>query len=327
MNLIRLSSSIAAAAVALSLLPATPGAQPVHSSASRPVRLVVPFAPGGPADSVARAIAPALEKSLGQALVVENRVGADGIVGARAVLGAAPDGHTLLFASASLVPLALSTRSAAPDLRSDFAAVSRVALASWAMYVSPEVPARTVGEFIAHARANPGKLNYAASTLNDSMAAAQFMKATGIEMVKVPYKGAGQAMPDLVAGRVQVNFSPLSALGLQHAHAGRVRMLAVLSPQRSALAPEVPTLAEAGVGGVTVSGWLAILAPARTPGDVVARLQAAIASVVEAPDVRALLGRQAMQAESSSPQSLAASIEEDFRTWSGFVREHGLLTE
>ena len=328
MNRVTPSFTLAAAAVVLSLLaPLCAGAQPAASYPSRPVRLIVPFAPGGPADFVARAVAPALEKSLGQPFIVENQLGADGAIAAQAVLGAQPDGHTLLLSSASLVPLALMKKQPPFDLRSDFAPVSQIAPADWAMYVSANVPARTVGEFVSYARANPGKLSYASSTLNDFMAAEKFMKATGTTMAKVPYKGAGQAMPDLVAGRVQVNFSPVSALGLQYAKTGQLRMLAVLSHERSPVAADVPTLREAGVSGVSVQGWLAILAPAKTPKHVVDRLHAAIESALADADVRALLGRQSVQAASSTPQALAALIEEDFRTWSSLIRESGLVPE
>ena len=328
MNRTSLSGLFATAAAVMSLLGAPQcGAQPAQPYPSRPIRLVVPFAPGGPADSVARAVAPALEKALGQPLIVDNRLGAEGMIGAQAVLDAPPDGYTLLFASASLVPLALMRKAPPFDLRSDFAPVSKISPAVWAMYVSAQVPARSVGEFVAYARANPGKLNYASSTLNDFMTAVQFMKATGTDMVKVPYKGAGQVMPDLIAGRVQVNFSPVSALGAQYAKGGQVRMLAVLSPQRSPMAPDVPTLAEAGFSGVSVSGWLAVVAPAKTPKEVVERLHGAIASALQDPDVRARLGAQAVQAESSTPQALAALIEEDFRSWARFIRENGLVPE
>jgi tripartite-type tricarboxylate transporter receptor subunit TctC len=320
-------SRLVLVAVILSLQAGAVFSQVQSSYPTRPVHLVVPFAAGGPADFVARAVAPALQKALGQPIVVENRLGADGAIAAHAVLRAPPDGYTLLFSSASLVPVALLKKQPAFDLRSDFAPVSTVAPADWAMYVSAHVPATTVGEFVAHARANPGKLNYASSTLNDFMAASQFMKATGTTMTKIPYKGAAQALPDLIAGRVQVNFSPVSALGLQHAGTGQLRLLAVLSPRRSPLAPNVQTLDEAGVGGVSVRGWLAIHAPARTPGDVIDRLHGAVESALADPDVRAVLARQLVEGESSTPQALAALIEEDVRAWTAFIRENGLPSE
>jgi tripartite-type tricarboxylate transporter receptor subunit TctC len=328
MNCVTLSSMVAAVGVVLSLLaPLLAAAQPMQSYPSRPVHLIVPFAPGGPADFVARAMAPGLERALGQPFVIENKPGAEGAIATQAVRHAQPDGYTLLFSSASLVPLALLKKQVPFDLRSDFVPISKVAPADWAMYVSADVPARTVGDFVAHARANPGKLNYASSTLNDFMAAVKFMKATGTSMTRIPYKGAGQAMPDLIAGHVQVNFSPVSALGLQYARAGRLRMLAVLSPQRSPLAPDVPTLAEEGVSGVLVQGWLAIVAPVGTPKDVVDRLNGAVASTLADADVRSMLSRQSVQAEPSTPQALAALIEQDFRSWRDFIRDNGLIPE
>ncbi|HEX6315731.1 MAG TPA: tripartite tricarboxylate transporter substrate-binding protein, partial [Gemmatimonadaceae bacterium] len=243
------------------------------------------------------------------------------------VRGAQPDGYTLLLSSASLVPLALVKKPPPFDLRTDFTPVSKIAPADWAMYVSGSVPVGTVREFVAYAHANAGKVSYASSTLIDFMAAEKFMKATGTSLTKVPYKGVGQAMPDLIAGRVHVNFSPVSALGLQYAKAGQLRMLAVMSRQRSSVAPDVPTLAEAGVSGVSVQGWLAVHAPANTPKSVVDRLHAGIEAALADAHARSLLMHQSVQAEPSTPQALAALIEEDFRTWSGFIRESGLLPE
>jgi tripartite-type tricarboxylate transporter receptor subunit TctC len=306
---------------------APPVPPPDASYPSRPVRLVVPFAAGGPADYVARTLAPALEKTLGQPFVVENRLGAEGAIAAQAVLGASADGYTLLFAGASLVPIALLKKQPAFDLRADFAPISKVVPSPWAMYVSPQVPARSLAEFIAHARENPGKLNYASSTMNDFMAAAQFMRATGTSMTKVPYKGASQALPDLVTGRVQVNFSPVSASGLEHARAGQLRILAVFAQTRSPLAPDVPTMDEAGVSGLSVPGWLAVFAPARTPQDIIGRLHRAIGSALTDADLRAQLGRQSLQVEGSTPEALAALVEEDLRTWSNFIRENGIAPE
>jgi tripartite-type tricarboxylate transporter receptor subunit TctC len=294
---------------------------------SKPVHLVVPFAPGGPADHVARALAPPLERLLGQPVVVENKLGADGALATQAVARAAADGHTLLLSSASLVPLGLMRKAPPFDLQADFAPVSKLTPALWAMYVTPQIPARSVAEFIAHARENPGRLHYASSTMVDFMAAERFMKASGLSLVKVPYKGATQAMPDLVTGRVQVNFSPVSVAALEQVKAGKLRILAVLSPQRSPVAPDVPTMDEAGVHGVSVPGWLAVVAPAGTPKPVVDRLHGAIASTLDDPQVRALLARQSMQAEGSTPEALAALIDQDLRTWRDFIRENGLTPE
>ena len=180
--------------------------------------------------------------------------------------------------------------------------------------MSPNAPARSVGEFIAYARANPDVLNYASNNLSEFMGATQFMKATGTSMVRVPYKGGAQSMPDLIAGRVQANFAPVSA-ALPYVRDGRLRMLAVLLLQRSPLVPDVPTMAETGVPGISVPGWQAIFAPAKTPKEIIDRLFREIDRTLQSPEVRAQFDRQAVQVEGSTPEALAAIIEEDLRTW------------
>jgi len=315
--------------LALGVLPGTaaPAPGPDQDFPSRPVRIVVPFAAGGPADFIARAIAPGLERSLGQPCLVENRPGAEGAIGAQSVRAAAADGHTLLLAGSSFVAMTLVKRAPPFDLRAHFAPISRLAPSPWALYVSATLPTQSVSEFVAHARAHPDALSVATSTLSDQLAVAQFMKATGTSMVRVPYKGAGQAMPDLIAGRVQLNFSPLSAAGLAQVKAGKLRLLAVLAPQRSAAAPSVPTLAEAGVSGVTVPGWLALFAPAGTPPPVIARLNHAVTAALAEPSMRALIAQQTVDIDGSTPEALAAQVEADHRLWSAFVREQGIAPE
>lgn len=325
--LARLLCTLVTLALGAPLGAAAAAAVPEQDFPSRPVRLVVPFAAGGPADFVARAIAPGLERALGQPCLVDNRPGADGAIGALAVRTAAADGHTLLLAGGSLVAMTLVKKAPPFDLRAHFAPVSRIAPSPWALYVSATLPVQSIGELLAHARAQPDALSVATSTLSDQLAAAQFMKATGTSLVRVPYKGAGQAIPDLIAGRVQLNFSPLSAAALAQVQAGKLRLLAVLAPERSAVVPSVPTLAEAGVSGVSVPGWLALFAPVGTPPAIIARLHRAVGSALAEPSTRALLVQQAVQTDGSAPEALAAQIEADFRLWSAFVREQGISPE
>lgn len=321
------STAVAALTIALSLFAGLVStAARAQAYPSKPVRLIVPFAAGGPADFAARTVGQALSKSFGQPFVVENRPGADGAIAAQTVLSASPDGYTLLFSGASMVPLSLLKNPPPFDLITDFAPVAKITRLVWAMYVSPDAPARSVAEFIAYARANPDKLNYASSNFSEFLAATQFMNATGTKMVGVPYKGGAQSMPDLVAGRVQVNFAPLSA-GLPYVRDGRLRMLAILLPQRSPLVPDVPTMAEAGVPGISVPGWQAILAPAKTPKEIIDRLFREIDRTLQSLEVRAQFDRQAVQVEGSTPEALAAVIEEDLRTWRQFIRENGLTPE
>jgi tripartite-type tricarboxylate transporter receptor subunit TctC len=190
----------------------------------------------------------------------------------------------------------------------------------------PDVPAKSVPELVAYARTHPDKLSYATGTLGEYMAAAQFLKATGISSVRVPYKGGAQLMPDLVAGRVQLNFGPVSS-GLQHAKDGKLRMLAVLLTQRSAVAPDVPTLAEAGVASLSLPSWQALFAPPKTPGEIADRLSRDVARVLRDPALRAQFDQQALQVEGSAPEALAAVVTRDAEAWRTFVRENDIPQE
>jgi tripartite-type tricarboxylate transporter receptor subunit TctC len=268
----------------------------------------------------------ALSKSIGQSFIIENRPGADGAIAPQVVLNATPDGHTLLFGGSTTVALPLLRKSPPFDLLTDFVPVSIVTRFAWSMYVPPVVPAKSVGEFVTYAKAIPDQVNYASSNLGEFMAATQFMKATGTRMVRVGYKGAAQAMPDLIAGRVQVNFAPPSA-GLPYVRDGRLRMLAVLSTKRNPATPDVPTMAEAGFPGISVPSWQAIFAPARTPKDVIDLLSRQIHGVLQDSEVRAQFDRQGVQADASTPKVLAATLREDARAWRQFVQENGLTPE
>ena len=292
----------------------------------RPLHFIVPFAAGGPTDNVARTVGQALAQSIGQPVIIENRPGADGTIAAQAVLGAPADGYTLLFAVSSMVALPLMKRTPPFDSLTDFAPVSMIGRFPFCMYVNPAVPAKSVAEFISYARANPGRLNYASSSPSEYMAAAQFMKVTGVSMVRVPYKGAAQAMPDLVAGRVQVNFGPMSG-GLPFVKDGRLRILASLLARRSATAPEVPTMSESGVSGVYVPSWQAILAPAKTPRQIVDYLSREVNQVLRNSEVHGKLGGLALEVEGSTPEALAATLRDDLRGWAEFVRESDITPD
>ena len=293
---------------------------------SRPVHLVVPFAAGGATDGVARTVAQALAKSLRQPVIVENRPGADGSIAAQAVAAAPADGYTLLFAVSSMLALPIVNSPPPFDAIADFTPVSTVGRFTFAMYVNSRVPAKTVAEFIAYARAHPGELNYASATMSEYLAASQFMKASGIQLVRVPYKGGAQAMPDLVAGRVQVYFSPISS-GLAQVKEGRLRMLAVLQPRRHPMVPDVPTMDEAGLAGVSVPSHQMILAPARTPAEAIERLADEVNLVLHDPAVRAQLELSALAIEGSTPQALAAQMRESSNAWTTFARDNHLVAQ
>lgn len=304
-------------------------AQPANAQEAyptRPIRMVVPLPPGGPTDFLARTVAQQLSVTLGQPVLVDNKPGADGLIAAREAMAAAPDGHTLLFATGGMMALPLVSKVPAFDWQADFAPVGKVGRVAFCLMVHPDVPARTVAEFVGYARANPDKLNYSTSTLGELMAAAQFMKATGTRMTRVPYKGGAQAMPDLLAGRIQVMFGPVT-LAQSQVKNGGVRVLATVLPQRSLALPDVPTLTEAGVADVSVPTWQAIFVPARTPRPVVALLAQALQAVLAKPEVHAELDKRALFVESSTPQDLVATVSQDQVAWKTLVAEYRLAAE
>ena len=208
----------------------------------------------------------------------------------------------------------------------EFTPVSSIGRFTFALFVHPAVPARSVAELVNHARANPGKLGYATGTIGEFMATAQFTRATGVSMLRVPYKGGAQAMPDVVAGRVQVYITPI-ALGLPYAKDGRLRLLATLSAQRSATAPAVPTITEAGVAGVSVPTWQGIVGPPGMPKDIVDRLHRGLAQALQDPEVRAQFERQSLEIEGSAPAAFTAVIRDDLGAWSQFVRDNEITAE
>lgn len=317
-------SMLSAVLVALGLLAlAAPRAQAQDPSPSKPLRMVVPLPPGGPSDILARATAQAMSASLGQPVVVENRPGADGLIAARAVAAAPADGHVLLYAVGSMIATPLMASPPSFDWLGELAPVGRIGRVAFCVMVHPDVPATSMRELAAWAKANPGKLAFASSTNSELMGAAQFMRAAGVEMTRVPYKGGAQAMPDLVAGRVQLNVGPIS-LAQPQAKDGRLRVLATLLPQRSPLMPEVPTIAEAGYPQVEVPTWQALFAPARTPPEVVAKLAAALETALRDPALRADLEKRAVFVEPSTPSQLRESIVAEQAEWSKLIAAFGL---
>jgi tripartite-type tricarboxylate transporter receptor subunit TctC len=314
MNLRPVVASLLAAAI---LAPAVCGAQ----FPNRPVRVVVPFGAGGVTDSVARITANEVAKALGQAMVIENKPGADGAIAANTVKNAPPDGYTLFFATSASLSTPLISSAAGFDPLADFAAISTVGRFPYALFVHTDVPAKSIKELVAYARANPGKINYGTVNAGEQLASAQFLKATGTDMTRIPYKAA--PVVDLVAGRIQVYFGPVGNV-IAHVKDGRARMLAVLAPERSPLAPDVPTMAEAGVPGITVYSYQMFLAPARTPPEVIDRLSREINSALRKPGIRADLEKTSLIIEGMTPQQLARSIEEANRTWAQFFRDAGI---
>jgi tripartite-type tricarboxylate transporter receptor subunit TctC len=295
---------------------------------TKPLHLIVPFAPGGGNDVLARLVSTHLASGLGQQVVVDNRPGASGITATDLVAKSAPDGYSVLLGF--IGPLALSPAfGRVPyDPVSDFVPLDLLAESYHILVVNPAVPVRSVKELVALAKREPGKLNYASSGqgANLHLITEIFKNATGIEMVHVPYKGAGPATTAVLAGEAQVVFGSISS-SLSYVRANRLVALAVTSPRRSPLAPEVPTLAESGVGDIDVPSWYTLLLPARTPGDIAERLRGELKRVVANPEFAGQLARQAFEVQMLAPGQYSAFLKSEIDKWATVVRKNGIRAE
>jgi len=295
----------------------------------RPVRLIVPFPPGGGNDIVARAVAQELGKSLGQQFVVDNRAGAGGAIGAELAARSPADGYTLFLGGVGshVVNPSLHAKLSYDPIR-DFAPVTLIASAPAVLVVHPSVQAASVVELTALAKASPGKLNYASNGNGSSaqLAAVLFESMAGVRMTHVPYKGVSQALVDLMSGEVQLMFGTIVAIS-PHIKAGRLRALAVTGKSRSGLLPEVPTLAEAGLPGYEAGSWYGILAPAGTPGAIVARLNAEINQAVRQPEVRERLAAEGAETLGGTPEEFASHLKAELARMGRLMREAGIRME
>ena len=292
----------------------------------KPIRLIVPFPPGGGNDTVARAIAQQMSPALGQPVVIDNRPGAGGSVGADAVAKAPADGYTLFLAGVGSHAVNPNLHSKLPyDAIRDFAPITLVASAPSVLVVNAGVPARSIAELTAYARANPGKLNYASNGNGSAaqLAAAMYESMAGVRMVHVPYKGIAPALQDLLGGEVQLMFGTIVAL-VPHVQAGKLRALAVTSRKRSALLPDVPTLAESGLPDYQAGSWYGILAPAGTPRPIVERLHAEIVKAVRAPEVSKRLAAEGAEVIGSTPEEFGAHIKAEIARVASVVRASGI---
>ncbi len=292
-----------------------------------PLKLVVGFPPGTAADIVARLVAPGLGAALGQPVVVENRPGAGSSIAAEAVARAAPDGHTL-FLVTNANAIAQATQPALGfDLRRGFAPVGLLADVPNLLVVHPSLGVRSVAEFIAYAKARPEQVFYGSSGIATvpHLSGELFNQQAGVKLVHVPYAGSGQAMTDLIAGRVQVVFAPVST-ALPQVEAGKVVALAATSARRSALVPSLPTVAEAGLAGYETSIWLGLLAPAGTPAAVLGKLAEAAAATSAAVDLASRFREQGIDLRPLAPAPFAALIAAEVEKWAGVVRAAGITT-
>ena len=295
---------------------------------ARPIRMIVAFPAGGPTDLQARVVAKKLGEALGQQVVVDNRGGAGGMIGADLAAKSAPDGYTLFFGTISMVLAPTFTAKPSYDPVKDFAAITMVSTAPFLVLVHPSIPARSMKEFIALAKARPGQLAFSTSgNGTPPHLAGELLKSiAGIDIIHVPHKGAAPALTDLLAGEVAMSFiNPL--LAVPQMRAGKVRALATTGIRRSPSLPDVPTMAEAGVPGVEIGAWFALLAPAGTSAETVARLHSETLRLMATPEVHSRLEADGADPVGLGPNELAAYIRSEYVKWSKVVKQAGLRIE
>lgn len=322
LGVVRLLVAIAALVAAFAA-----SAQPYPS---RPVRIIVPFPPGGTNDILGRFMAERLQKSLGQSFVVENRGGAGGTIGADLAAKAPAGGYTLLLSSSAPLAVGLSLfKGGVPyDVMRDFVAVAMIADVTVAFVSYPGFPATSVSEVIAYAKAKPGALRVALPALGSvhHLLAEVFRTQAGIQVNMIPYKGTGPAVVDLMAGHVDIDFENLPAV-IQQIKAGKLRVLAVASAKRSEVLPEVPTFKELGMPELVAAPWFALVAPAGTPKEVVNLLNAEIQKILSAPDAKEMLSKQGANAVLSTPEETGQLIGQEIERWAKVVKQTGAKIE
>jgi tripartite-type tricarboxylate transporter receptor subunit TctC len=291
---------------------------------ARAVTVVVPFAAGSGTDSIARIIGQHLSAALNQSVVIENKVGASGVLAATYVARAAPDGYTLLMATNS-------THAANPHLFKslsydpvkDFSPVARAGSYVFMLVINPDVPAKTLPELIAYAKANPGKLTYASGNTTGIVAGETLKSRAGIDILHIPYKSTPPALNDVIGGRVSMMFIDL-APGLEHVRAGTLRALAVTTKERSALLPDLPSLSEAGIPGYDVTSYAALFAPAGTPKEIVDRLNAEVQKIIANPEAKARIAVTGFDAFSGPPETLASFVQSELVNWGKLIKDAGI---
>ena len=295
---------------------------------SRPIRLVVPFAPGGSGDAIARIITPKLTEAMGQQWVVDNRGGAAGNIAAETVARAAPDGHTVFLGLSTVVTANPALYKLSFSMEKDLQAVTMLTISQYILVLNPSVRADSVKELIALAKQRPRSLNYSSGGVGSPLhlAAELFQKRAGIEMVHIPYKGGGASAAAVVAGETQFGVSSIAS-SMQLVKAGRLKAIATTGLQRSQVAPDLPTLVESGFPGLEVSSWYGLLVPSGTSTSIVQRIRNEAVNAVQAPDVHQALARQGLQVVTSTPQELAARIRSDTKTWAEVIKSAGIKAE
>ena len=295
---------------------------------SKSITMIVPFPPGGPTDLVARVIAQKMSESMGQSVIVDNRSGANGNLGAISAVRAAADGYTLLYNTSSITLSPALYKSLSYDVKRDLAPVALTAVVPLALVIGPNVPANTVKEFIAYAKANPGKLSYGSAGNGNvtHLGAFQFVRANGIDAVHIPYKGSAPADVDLVGGQIQFMTDTVNSV-MPFVRDKRLKMLAVTTPKRMSLFPDVPTLAESGMPGFEVGAWQGLMVPANTPKPIIQRLNAEVVKALQSPDVRQKLALQGAEPLGSSPEAYGEYIQKELNRWENVVKQTGVTLE
>ncbi|HSN40702.1 MAG TPA: tripartite tricarboxylate transporter substrate binding protein [Burkholderiales bacterium] len=295
---------------------------------ARPIRLLVPFAPGGGADTLARIITPRLSESMSQQWVVDNRGGAAGNIAAETVARAAPDGYTAFMGFSTVLTVNPTLYKLPFSVEKDLQPVTMLATAQYILVVHPGVPAHSLKDFVALAKQKPGALNYASAGVGSPLhlAAELFKKRAGINMVHLAYKGGGPAAAAVLSGEAQVIFGSVAA-SMPQVRAGKLRALATTGAKRSKVAPDLPTIAESGYPGFDVSSWYALLLPAKTPAAIVNRVHDEAVKALKHPEVLQAMSRQGLEAETGTPQELAARIGAETRQWAEVIREAGIKAE
>lgn len=311
--------SLAALCIALLAVPVQ-----AQNFPSKPITIVVPFGPGSGTDLIARIIAQRLSAAIGQSVIVENKAGANGTLAGQFVARADPDGHTLFLSTNTPHSAAPFLMKSIPyDPVKDFVSLSRVGSFTQLLLVNPNIPAKSVPELIAYAKANPGKLSFASGNASAVLAGETFKRWAGLDMVHVPYKSAPPAVQDVLGGRVSMLFTDM-ATGWPHHKSGALRGLATTRLKRSALVPELPTLDESGVKGFDMDSWAGLFAPAKTPRPAMDRLNAELRKIIDDAEVKTKIAATGFEAFSSSPDELDAFVKEQLVKWSRMIKEAGI---
>jgi tripartite-type tricarboxylate transporter receptor subunit TctC len=324
----KLHRFIVIAGVVLAALVA-PAVVQAQSYPSKPIRLIIPFPPGGSTDILGRSVAQKLSEAWGQQIIVDNRGGAGGTIGADLAAKAPADGYTLLMGHIGTLAVNVTLYPKLTyDPVKDFTPVSMVALVPNVLVVHPSLPVKTVTELIAYAKANPGRLNYSSGGNGSAahLAVEYFKLQTQTDIVHVPYKGTGPSVTDLIAGQVSLTMTGAPAV-MPHVQSGRIRALGVSSPQRVPALPQIPTVAESGVPGFDATQWYGVVAPAGTPKDIVAKLNAEIRKIMQSKEMLDRLATEGAIAAPGTPEQFGAYIKSEITRWGGVVRAAGMKAD